>query len=114
MESQVFSPDAYSLRPVDLIPNDDTDADVRWAYYCETAAQLDPTDLLEILVEELQSEESPLLEAIEEAIRYPYEPGRAPKVNVSDALRLGKGLIAIIARIVDDQVSMIQAEDVSR
>jgi hypothetical protein len=35
-------------------------------------------------------------------------------VNVSDALRLGKGLIAIIARIVDDQVSMIQAEEVSR
>jgi hypothetical protein len=114
MESQVFSPDAYSLRPVDLIPDDDTDTDVRWAYYCETASQLDPSDLLQIVVDELKTEDSPLLEAIEEAINYPYEPGRPPKVNSSDALRLGKAIIAIIARIVDDQVALIQAGEVSR
>jgi hypothetical protein len=115
MESQVFNPDSYSLRPTDLIDDGDTDTDtdVRWAYYCETASQLDPTDLLEIAVDELKTEDSPLLEAIEDAIRYPYEPGRAPKVNASDALRLGKAIIAIVARIVDDQVSMIQAGEVS-
>jgi hypothetical protein len=114
MGSQVFSHDSYSLRPVDLIPDDDTDTDVRWAYYCETASQLDPSDLLDIVVDELKTEDSPLLKAIEEAINYPCEPGRPPKVNASDALRLGKAMIALVARIVDDQVTMIQAGEVSR
>jgi hypothetical protein len=48
-------------------------------YYCETASQLDRSDLLEIVVDELKTEDSPLLEAIEEAINYPYEPGPPQK-----------------------------------
>jgi hypothetical protein len=108
MESQVFSPASFSLRPVDLIPDDTTDEDVRWSYYCETAGSLDPSDLLEIVLDECRAGGSPLLEAIQDAIQYPYEPGCPPKANVSDLLRLGKKLIAIIAKAVDDQVTLRQ------
>jgi hypothetical protein len=110
-KQQGFVARAYSVCLTDQIPEDDEDIDTRWAYYCETAAQFDPIDLLKIALDELKHRDSPLLEAIEEAIRYPYEPGRAPKVNASDALRLGKALIALIARIADDQVTMAQAEE---
>jgi hypothetical protein len=99
-----------SISVTDLLPDNDTgDADTVWQDYCETAAQLDPIVLLDIALNELKNENSPLLDAIHEAIRYPYEPGCPPKVNASDALRLGKALIAFIAKITDDQVTLIQA-----
>ena len=51
MESQVFDPKAYALRPMDLIPDDDFDddepeLDTRWVHYCEVSAGLDTEDLM--------------------------------------------------------------------
>jgi hypothetical protein len=63
---------------------------------------------LEIVLDECRAEDSPLLEVIQDAMRYPYEPRCPPKANVSDLLRLGKKLIAIIAKAVDDQVTLRQ------
>jgi hypothetical protein len=47
MASQVFSPAAYALSPMDVIPpDDDRDADVTWLEDCRTAATPDRDDIL--------------------------------------------------------------------
>jgi hypothetical protein len=86
MESQVFDPKAYSLSPLDLIPPDDLedeDADVRWLEYCRCAATVDRTHILECVLSDLDCDESPLYEFIDDAIANPHEPGR-PKANITD------------------------------
>jgi hypothetical protein len=108
MESQVFSPDAYSLRPVDLIPDNDTDEDLRWLEYCRCAATVDRIHILDVVLSDLDADDSPLYEFIDDAIANPHEPGRA-KANITDLARLGQSLLNLIAKAVDDQVNLRMA-----
>jgi hypothetical protein len=110
MESQAFSPAAYSLNPVDLIPSDEFEdaVDVQWLEYCRIASTLDRTRILEVVLSDLDADDSPLYDFIDDAIANPHELGR-PKANVSDLARLGKALLAMIAKAVDDQVNLRMA-----
>ena len=116
MESQVFDPKAYSLSPVDLIPpddDDDADEDYRWLEYCRCAATLDRSRILEVVLSDLDADNSPLYEFIDDAIANPHEPGRA-KANITSLARLGQSLLHLIAKAVDDQVNLRMAVEVSR
>jgi hypothetical protein len=113
MESQVSSPDAYSLRPVELIPDNDTDEDLRWLEYCSVAATVDRTHILDVVLSDLDAEDSPLFEFIGDAIANPHEPGR-PKANITDLAKLGQSILNLIAKAVDDQVNLRMAVEVPR
>jgi hypothetical protein len=110
MESSTFIPRNFSLSPVDLIPPDDDDepdVDVRWLHYCEVAASLDREAIIDVVLDELR--ESPaLLDMVEDACHNPHEPGR-PKTSLHELLALGKAALLLIARAVDDQVSLRMA-----
>jgi hypothetical protein len=111
MESQVFDPKAYSLSPLDLIPPDDLedeDADVQWLEYCRLASTLERAHILEVVLSDLDAEDSPLYEFIDDAIATPHEPQR-PKANITDLARLGQSLLHLIAKAVDDQVNLRMA-----
>ena len=113
MESQVFDAKAYSLSPVDLIPQDENDGeevDVRWLHYCEIAASLDREAIIDVVLDELR-ESSALLDMVEDACHNPHEPGR-PKTSLHELLALGKAALLLIARAVDDQVSLRMAVEV--
>jgi hypothetical protein len=85
MESQVFDPKASSFSPVDLIPPDDCEneeVDVQWLEYCRVATTVDRQHVLECVLSDLDCDDSPLYEFIDDAIANPHEPGRA-KANIS-------------------------------
>ena len=112
---QEFLPRAYSLPEEALIPDaddDEPDVDVRWLHYCEVAASLDREAIVDVVLDELR--ESPaLLDMVEDACHNPHEPGR-PKTSLYELLALGKAALLLIARAVDDQVSLRMAvEEVS-
>ena len=112
MESQDFLPADYSLRTQDLLPPDDfedeDDNDVRWLEYCRMASHMDRTHILDVVLSNLDAEDSPLYEFIDDAIANPHEPGRA-KANITDLARLGQSPLNLIAAAVDDQVAMRMA-----
>jgi hypothetical protein len=115
MESQVFSPSAYSVSPIDLIADDEfdePDEDVRWLEYCRCAATVDRQHILDVVLSDLDAEDSPLYEFIDDAITNPHEPGR-PKANITDLARLGQCILNLIAKATDDHVSMRMAVEVS-
>jgi hypothetical protein len=106
-----FIPRDYSLREVDLLPfddGDDEDADYRWLEYCRVAATVDRNRTLEVVLSDLDADDSPLYEFIDDAITNPHEPGRA-KVNITNLARLGQSLLNLIAKAVDDQVNLRMA-----
>jgi len=115
MESQVFSPADHSLRPQDLLPPDDFEDDdtahMQWLEYCRTSSTLDRTDILQVVLSDLDAEDSPLFEFIDDAIANPHEPGR-PKANITDLARLGQSLLNLIARAVDEAVGLCMAVEV--
>jgi hypothetical protein len=117
MESQAFLPADYSLRPQDLLPPDDFEDDdtahMQWQEYCRTASTLDRTHLLEVVLSNLDAEDSPLFEFIDDAIANPHEPGR-PKANITDLARLGQSILNRIAKAVDDNVNLRMAVEVPR
>jgi hypothetical protein len=109
MESQQFSPADYSLSATDLIPDDfEDDNNVAWQEYCRTASTLDRAHILDVVLSDLDAEDSPLYEFIDDAIKNPHEPGRA-KANITDLARLGQSILTLIAKAVDDQVNMAMA-----
>jgi hypothetical protein len=111
MESQQFSPADYSLRPDDLLPPDDfedEDDNMQWQEYCRAASTIDRTRILEIVLSDLDAEDSPLYEFIDDAIATPHEPGR-PKESITKLARLGQSLLNLIAKAVDDQVNLRMA-----
>ena len=111
MGSQLFSAKDFSLRPLDLIhPDDieDEDTDVQWREYCRVATTLDRARILDVVLSDLDAEDSPLYEFIDDAIVNPHEPGR-PKANITDLARLGQALLNLIAKAVDDQVNIRMA-----
>jgi hypothetical protein len=111
MESQSFSAKDFSLRPSDLIyPEnmEDEDTDVQWREYCRLAGTIDRTRILDMVLSDLDAEDSLLYEFIDDAIVNPHEPGR-PKANITDLARLGQSLLNLIARAVDEQVNLRMA-----
>jgi hypothetical protein len=111
-ESQVFSPAAYSVTPVDLIPDDDDeDPDVQWLEYCRVAATIDRQHILECVLSDLDAEDSPLYDFIDDAISNPHEPGRA-KANLVELAKLGQAMLNLIVKSVDDQVNLRMAVEV--
>jgi hypothetical protein len=112
MSEQWFSFKDCSLSPHDLIlPDEDCDdpnEDLRWVHYCEVAVKVDRTHVLDCVLSDLDAEDSPLFEFIEDAIAHPHEPGR-PKANISDLARLGQSLLNLIAKAVDEQVTLRMA-----
>jgi hypothetical protein len=111
MESQQFSPAAYSLPEQDLIADDFEDDNQSWQEYCRCAATVDRQHILECVLSDLDAEDSPLYEFIDDAIRNPHEPGR-PKANITDLARLGQTILNCIAKAVDDQVNLRMAVEV--
>jgi hypothetical protein len=79
--STEFSFKDYSLRPVDLLPEDDDLPDdhhhAEWQEYCRLASTIDRARILECVLSGLDAEDSPLYEHIDLALREPHEPGRA-------------------------------------
>jgi hypothetical protein len=110
MESQVFDPKAYSLSPVDLLPPDDFEDDdkIQWREYCRMASTLDRARILEVVLSDLDADDSPLYEFIDDAIANPHAPGR-PKESITMLAQLGQSLLNLIAKAVDDQVNLRMA-----
>jgi len=117
MESQQFSPAAYSPNPTYYTPDDDfedEDDHRHWQEYCRSAPTLDRTRILEVVLSDLDAEDSLLYEFIDDAIANSHEPGR-PKESITKLARLGQSLLNLIARAVDDQVNLLMAvEEVPR
>ena len=112
MESQAFDPKAYSLSPVDLIPPDDCedeDDNQLWREYCRVASTLDRTHILDVVLSDLDAEDSPLFPFIDVTIEHSYEVGVQPKNNVLELAKLGQRLLHLIAKAVDDQVNLRMA-----
>ena len=111
MESQSFPARDFSLRPIDLMPPDDIeDADdhLQWREYCHVASMIDRARILEVVLSELDADDSPLYEFIDEAIATPHEPGR-PKDSITKLAQLRQSLLNRIAKAVDDQVNLRMA-----
>jgi hypothetical protein len=116
MSTDTFSFNDYSLSPVDLIPPDDIDdddQDIAWREYCRVASTVDRARILEIVLSDLDADDSPLYEFIDDAIAHPHEPGRA-KESVSKLAQLGQSLLNLIARAVDAQINLRMAVEVPR
>jgi hypothetical protein len=116
MESQQFSPASYSLRPQNLLPPDDFEddtADLQWIEYCRIASTLDRTRILDVVLSDLDADNSPLYEFIDDAIATPHEPGR-PKESMTKLAQLGQSLLNLIAKAVDDQVNLRMGVEVPR
>jgi hypothetical protein len=87
------------------------DNDVRWLEYCHCAATVGRQHVLECVLSDLDAEDSPMYEFIDDAISNPHEPGR-PKANITDLARLGQAILHLIAKSVDDQVGLRMAVEV--
>jgi hypothetical protein len=114
MSTHTFSFKDSSLSAVDLIPpddGDDEDQDDRWREYCRVAATINRARILEVVLSDLDAEDSPLYEFIDEALCEPHEPGRA-KDSLTKLARLGQSLLNLIAKAVDDQVNLRQNMEV--
>jgi hypothetical protein len=114
MESQAFLPAAYALRPDDLLPPDDFedgDDNTQRREYCRIASTLDRRRILEVVLSDLDADDSPLYEFIDDAIATPHEPGR-PKESITKLAQLGQSLLNLIAKAVDDNVNLRMAVEV--
>ena len=111
MESQAFSLADYSPDPTYYTPDDDfedEDDHMHWQEYCRIASMIDRTRILEVVLSDLDSDDSPLNEFIDDAIATPHEPGRA-KESITKLAQLGQSLLNLIAKAVDDQVNLRMA-----
>jgi hypothetical protein len=111
MESQQFSPAAYSPDPTSYPPDDDCEDEadqMHWQEYCRIASTLDRTRILDVVLSDLDADNSPLYEFIDDAIKHPHEPGR-PKESITKLAQLGQSLLNLIAKAVEDQVNLRMA-----
>jgi len=111
MGSQAFLPADYSVRPDNLLPPDDfedEDDNIQWREYCRMASTIDRARILEVVLSDLDADDSPLYEFIDDAIANPHEPGR-PKESITKLAQLGQSLLSLIAKAVDDQVNLRMA-----
>jgi hypothetical protein len=104
---QAYSFTDYSLPPEAMIPPDEGEEpdDPRWQHYCEEAATVNRQRILEVVLSDLDGDDSPLMAWIDDALENPHEPGRA-KANIVELAKLGQAVLNLIARAVDDQVNM--------
>jgi hypothetical protein len=111
-ESQVFSPEAFSLSPVDLLPSDDdgdddrfSDLDAREARYHRLGKLVDVEDAMEMLCARLR--ESPQLYAfLQDLLDCPIDPENA-RVHPMDALRLANEVAVIGTTVCDELMGML-------
>jgi hypothetical protein len=112
MESQVFSPQAFSLSPVDLIPPDaDEDGgfdevDERLARYARLGKLVDVEDVIEVVLSRLR-ESAQLRWMIEDSLEDPHQDMTRPRVHVSELIRMGQQVLDAVAVAVDEQVSLL-------
>jgi hypothetical protein len=93
----------------DLIPDDfEEDANVRWLEYCRITSTLDRARIFDVILSDLDAEDSPLYAFIDDAMKNPHEPGRA-KESITTLAQLGQSLLNLIAKAVDDQVNLRMA-----
>jgi hypothetical protein len=64
-----------------------------------------------VVLSDLDCNDSPLFEFIDDAIVNPHEPGR-PKANITDLAGLGTEVLRLIAKAVDDEVNLRMAVEV--
>jgi hypothetical protein len=106
----------YSLSPTDLMPPDDfedeDDADVRWLEYCRMASTVARDEVLAVVLAELNSPASPLFDLIDDALKTPDPEPDRPRTNVTELIKLGQAVLNLVAKAVDDQVSMRMAVEV--
>jgi hypothetical protein len=99
MSSQSIVYRDYSLSD-ELLPedlSDEPDDDVRWLHYCEVAATVNRQHIIECVLSDLDSDDSPLYDFIDDAIANPHEPGRA-KANLVELAKLGQAVLNLIAK----------------
>jgi hypothetical protein len=112
-ESQVFSPQAFSLSPTDLIDLDldedepRSEADLRDGRYRQFAKAIDRDDLKQMVLARLL--ESDAFEvAIENALETPIGLDRVD-MHVSDRIRLADAVYAEIRDAADELIEMYAA-----
>ena len=116
MSTETFRFSDYSLAPTDLIPPDDVEdegEDYRWREYCHVASTIDRARILEVVLSDLDAEDSPLYPFIDSALTEPHEPGRA-RESITKLAQLGQAVLDRIAKAVDDQVNLRMAVEVPR
>jgi len=109
MESQQFSPAAYSPAASYYIPADEPE-DNRdpWEDYCYEARQLDRQHILDAVLSSLDTDDSPLYGMIDSCIKDPCEPGRA-RESLTTLAAVGQGILDRVAAAVDDAVGLRMA-----
>ena len=107
-DAQAFIPHDFSLSPIDLVANDFEDTDVQWREYCRIARTVDRARILDVVLSDLDAEDSPLFELIDSAIQEPHEPGR-PRENITVLARLGQQILTLVAKAVDDAANLRMA-----
>jgi len=107
MSEQYLSFKDASLNPMNLIDvgGDPDDTDVQWFEYCRIAATVNRQYILDCVLSDLDAEDSPLYDFIDDAITNPHEPGR-PKANITDLARVGKAILSLVAQAVDHAVGL--------
>ena len=110
MPEQAYSFKDFSLSPTDLLPPDDIEdedaADVRWLEYCRQASMVPRDEVLAVVLDELNSPVSPLIDLIDDALATPHPEPDRPRTNVTELIKLGQAILNIVAKATDDQVSM--------
>jgi hypothetical protein len=112
MESQQFSPAAYSPDASYYMPLDESEDDHdTWQDYCLEASRVDRRRVLECVLSSLDTDESPLYTLIDTALKDPHEPGRA-RESLTVLAAVGQSILNLVAAAVDDQVTLRMAVEV--
>jgi hypothetical protein len=96
-----------SLQAIAHYADDVEDAEQhdQWREYCHVASTLDRARILEVVLSDLDAEDSPLYPFIDDALHEPHEPGRA-RESITKLAALGQSVLHLIAKAVDDQVHL--------
>jgi hypothetical protein len=115
MQSQQFSPVAYSPDASYYIPADEIEGDRDpWQDYCAEAAHVDRQRVLECVLSSLDTDDSPIYALIDSCLKDPPEPGRA-RESITILAAIGQSILNIVAAAVDDAVNLRMAvQEVSR
>jgi hypothetical protein len=109
MQSQAFSPATYSPDAIDYIPTDEPEDDHdAWQDYCFEASHVDRQRILECVLSNLDTDDSPLYALIDSALKDPHEPGRA-RESLTVLAAVGQSILNLVAAAVDDQVNLRMA-----
>jgi len=106
MESQQFSPAAYSPDASYYMPADELENDRDpWQDYCAEAAHVDRQHVLDAVLSSLDTDDSPIYALIDSCLKDPPEPGRA-RESITILAALGQSILNMVAASVDDQVNL--------